>query len=248
MAVRVPAAEAEIARARLLMLVPEGFEEVSSEENLELAAYTDAEGEAGIRAVFADAVATDVPADWDERWREFHRPAVVAGVWIGPPWVPSPAAMPAVVIEPGRAFGTGAHPTTRACIELLARSERGSVLDAGCGSGVLAIVAAKLGFAPVYAVDLDQAAVEATRANAKRNDVVVDAREADGLTAPLPSADLLVANIELSAVVALLERWPGTRAVVSGFLADEGPSAPDWRREERIELEGWAADRLARLG
>jgi ribosomal protein L11 methyltransferase len=244
----VASAEAEVARARLLTLVPEGFEEVAREADLELAAYTDAEGEASIRAVFDGVSTTNVPGDWEERWREFHRPAVVEGVWIGPPWVPAPSAMPAVVIEPGRAFGTGAHPTTRACIELLARSERGSVLDAGCGSGVLAIVAGRLGFRPVHAVDLDNAAVEATRANAQRNGVDVDTREADALTAALPAADLLVANIELRAVEALLERWPGEHAVVSGFLAQETPRALGWRRAEHIEVEGWAADRVTRPG
>ena len=77
----------------------------------------------------------------------------------------------AVVIDPGRAFGTGAHPTTRLCIELLATSARGSLLDVGCGSGVLAIAAARLGFSPIAAIDDDPIAIETTLANAAVNGV-----------------------------------------------------------------------------
>ena len=78
------------------------------------------------------------------------------------------ARIDAVVIDPGRAFGTGAHETTRLCLELLLELDRGSFLDVGCGSGVLAIAAAKLGFAPVVALDVDNAAVDASRRNAKQ--------------------------------------------------------------------------------
>ena len=82
-------------------------------------------------------------------------------LWIGPPWESAPADALAVVIDPGRAFGTGAHATTRLCLELLLDAPRGSVLDVGCGSGVLAIAAARLGFGPVAAVDVDEIAVDA---------------------------------------------------------------------------------------
>ena len=77
--------------------------------------------------------------------------------------------LPAVVIEPGRAFGTGAHPTTRLCLELLAELARGSLLDVGCGSGVLAVAGAKLGFRPVHAVDHDPVAVDATIAKTRHS-------------------------------------------------------------------------------
>jgi ribosomal protein L11 methyltransferase len=242
----VPAAESEIARARLLDAEAAGFEEIDRGDELELVAYTDARGETRLRAAFGTVVSTDVPAGWEGRWREFHRPVKVAGIWVGPPWIPAPTTLPAVVIEPGQAFGTGAHATTRACIEALARSGRGSVLDAGCGSGVLAIAAAKLGHAPVHAADLDPAAVSATRENAERNEVAVDVIQADVLNDALPAADLLVANIELGAVESLLARWTGGRAIVSGYLAHEVPSVAGWMRTERHELDGWAADSLAR--
>ena len=85
-----------------------------------------------------------------------------------------------IVIDPGQAFGTGAHPTTRLCLELLLelRPRGGSLADLGCGSGVLAIAAAKLGFAPVTAFDTERAAVEATQENARENGVTLDARGA----------------------------------------------------------------------
>jgi ribosomal protein L11 methyltransferase len=230
--VRVPAADAEIARARLLPLAPHGFEEVERDSEVELAVYTDARGEAAISGAFEIVTVTRVAAGWEHRWREFHRPVEAGGLWIGPPWEAPSSSLPSVVIDPGRAFGTGAHATTRACLELLARCERGSVLDAGCGSGVLAIAAVKLGFAPVSAMDVDSAAVV-------HGDATSDA---------LPPADVLVANIELQAVETLLVRRPARSALVSGYLAHEAPAAPGWTKEERIVLDGWAADRVVRLG
>jgi ribosomal protein L11 methyltransferase len=240
--VRVPAAEAEVARARMLELAPAGFEEVELDETLELAVYTDAEGEERIAASFASSSSSELEPGWEERWREFHRPARAGGLWIGPPWEEPPAGWPAVVVEPGRAFGTGAHPTSRLCIELLAAQVRGSVLDAGCGSGVIAVAAARLGFGPVLAVDSDAVAVEVALETARRNGVEVEAWAADALRDELPTVDLVVANIELRAVERLLLRRPAGVAITSGYLEDDTPSAPGWARSSRLELDGWAAD------
>jgi ribosomal protein L11 methyltransferase len=237
----VPATDAEVARARLLELAPAGFEEIERAGVLELAVYTDAAGEAAVLAVFSGAHSEDVQLGWEDRWRAFHRPVRAGGLWIGPPWEKAPEGEPSVVIEPGRAFGTGAHPTTRACIEVLARQARGAVLDAGCGSGVVSVAAAVLGFRPVLAVDLDPVAVEVTRENARRNRVAVDVRQADALQDELPSADLLVANIELETVEALLARRPARRAITSGYLAGEVPVASGWTVIDSCELEGWSA-------
>lgn len=243
---RVPTHEAEVARARFLELAPEGFEEAEHDGELELAAYTDVQGEDRIRAVFGSARATPVDPRWEERWRDFHRGVIAGGLWLGPPWEKPQAGNRTVVVEPGRAFGTGAHATTRACVELLARSGRGSLLDAGCGSGVLAIAALRLGYDPVVALDVDETAVEVARENALRNAVDLDVRVGTVLRGSLPTADVLVANIELRTVESLLGRWTGIRAVTSGYLADEQPRAFGWSSEERLELDGWAADRFVR--
>ena len=240
----MPDADAEVARAHLLELVPGGFEEVESSGWVELAAYTDEAGEARIREAFADVSTQRVETGWADRWREFHRPVRVGGLWIGPPWEPAPGDEKVVVIDPGRAFGTGAHPTTRACIELLAGLERGAVLDAGCGSGVVAVAAVRLGFDPVSAVDLDPVAVEVARDTARRNGTRVDVRRADVLRDELPRADVVVANIDLAVVEALLERAPARTAVTSGYLAHEAPRASGWISVSRMELDGWGADVL----
>lgn len=241
----MPADEAEVTRARLLTFCPTGFEEVDRGDDVELAVYTDEAGEARLRSAFAGEVSSElVPLGWEQRWRAFHRPARAGGLWIGPPWETAPPGVPAVVVDPGRAFGTGAHPTTRACIELLSELDRGSVLDAGTGSGVIAVAAARLGFEPIHAIDVDPAAVEAASATARRNGVDITLWQADALTAELPEVELVVANIELRSVEALLERRPALRAVTSGYLVHDEPRLEGWERMSRIELEGWAADFL----
>ena len=231
-------------RARFLELAPEGFEEAEHGVQVELAAY----GEAAARVVaaFPDAVVGDVEPGWDERWQEFHRPVRVGPLWIGPPWeVPDGNAI-AIVIDPGRAFGTGAHATTRLCLEFLLGQGPGSVLDVGCGSGVLAIAAAKLGHGPVIAVDFDEAAIEATQANAAVNGVEVDARGLDVTEEPLPSADLALANIALEPVEALGGRLEVERAITSGYLVADEPQLDGFRHTGHRELDGWAADLFER--
>jgi ribosomal protein L11 methyltransferase len=145
-----------------------------------------------------------------------------------------------VVVDPGRAFGTGAHPTTRLCLELLLEQEPTSVLDVGCGSGVLSIAAAALGFAPVAAIDVDPAAVEETERNAAVNGVRVDVRRGDALAGPLQSAGLTIANVSLEAVSALLPS--GERLVTSGYLERDAPRVAGWTRVRRLVRDGWAAD------
>jgi ribosomal protein L11 methyltransferase len=246
-AVHVPPAEAEITRARLLELFPDGLEERSGEDWVELAVYTDEAGEVTLRHELEVVSSERVAPGWEERWREFHRPVRVGGLWIGPPWEKAPLGEPAVVVDPGRAFGTGAHPTTRACIELLAGLERGSVLDAGCGSGVIAVAAVRLGFGPVTGLDLDPVAVEVASETAHVNGVTIEARVADVIGDELPPADVLVANIELRVVEALLERRPLVRfAVTSGYLAGEAPHVGGWEIASALELDGWGAHVLVR--
>ena len=184
----------------------------------------------------------EVEDGWEDRWREFHRPVRIGPLWVGPPWASAPAESIAVFIDPGRAFGTGAHPTTRLCLELLLDLPRTSLLDVGCGSGVLSIAAARLGFRPLTAVDLEEPAVEATRANAEANGVAVDARMLDALAEPLPASELVVANIALAAVTALGAKLEAARLVTSGYLAADRPEPAGYTHRTRRELDGWAAD------
>jgi ribosomal protein L11 methyltransferase len=228
----------------MLELFPEGFEELGGEGGgLELAAYTNAAGEERIWQAFGGAAsATDVEEDWQDRWRQFHKPVRVGSLWIGPPWETPDADAISVVIDPGRAFGTGGHPTTQLCLQLLEGEERASVLDVGCGSGVLSIAAARLGFDPVTALDFDPQAVEATERNALDNGVVVDVSQADLREDSLPEAALALANIAAEAVVALGPRLRADRAITSGYLVSDEPELEGYRRDRRIQSGGWAAD------
>ena len=245
--IRTDTAGGEIARARLLELAPDGFEEVDiAGGSLELAVYTDATGLARVSERFEDVSATPVEAGWQDAWRSFHRPVIVGGVWIGPPWETPPADTPAVVIDPGFAFGTGAHPSTRLCVVLLAEQEPGSLLDVGCGSGVLSIAAARLGFAPIVAVDVDPVAVDVTRANAVVNGVELDCRVIDATIDPLPAAKVAVANVLLAPVERILGHLDAAVAVASGYPAGERPRHPGWDHIETSELDGWAADLFRR--
>jgi ribosomal protein L11 methyltransferase len=226
----------------MLELFPEGFEEVDSDGGVELVAYTDPGGEERLWHAFGGARAQDVAADWRDRWKAFHRPVRVGPLWIGPPWEDLPPDATAVVIEPGRAFGTGAHPTTQLCVELLLELERGSVVDLGCGSGVLAIAAAKLGYAPVLALDSDEHAVEATRANARANGVELQAEVADVVAGELPRTDVALANITRPTLEELAPRLGSHLLVASGYLPTAETELAGYRHVRRVTRDSWAAD------
>jgi ribosomal protein L11 methyltransferase len=170
----------------------------------------------------------------------------VGSLWVGPPWEEPPPDTDAIVVDPGRAFGTGGHATTRLCLELLADLERGSLLDVGCGSGVLSIAAARLGFAPVVAVDHDRAALDATARNAAANDVELELLLADALVEPMPAADAAVANIARDAVERLGPLLDTPALVTSGYLEQDQPVLAGFRREARRIAGGWAADLFRR--
>jgi ribosomal protein L11 methyltransferase len=182
-------------------------------------------------AVVAERVGgrLDPPAVEDPGWqtamRAFHQPVDVAGeIRVRPPWHPRGESAIDVVIDPAMAFGTGQHDTTRGCLELLVGVEPGRLLDVGCGSGVLAIAAVRLGHDPVWAWDLDPLAVEATVANARANGVALTVGHRDALTAPLPGADVLLGNLTASVLTALAPRTVGLplrAAILSGLRPSE---------------------------
>jgi ribosomal protein L11 methyltransferase len=230
---RVPAAEAEPALARMLDLFPDGLEEERDGDHVVLAGYAERPPADGLEAA-------DVVPGWEDAWRAHHRPVTVGGLWIGPPWATAPTgdSPRVVVIDPGRAFGTGGHGSTRAALELLQRLKPQPALDLGCGSGVLAIAAVKLGFGPVRCFDLDPLAVGAAAENGARNGVTLTVARADVLADPLPEAPLWIANLELGLLQRLLRRTDLPRRIIaSGMLGSETVGGA-----ERVVADGWAAE------
>ncbi|MGK2954330.1 MAG: 50S ribosomal protein L11 methyltransferase, partial [Solirubrobacterales bacterium] len=243
LAVRCRPDQAEMVLAELTVLAPSGVEESSSDGFVEYAIYG-AEGElpdiGEVEAASGDGlvevVATEVADDWSERWRAFHKPLAITApdggtsFWLRPPWEKGGPGEFEVVIDPGQAFGTGAHPTTRLSLQLLLDLHDrgiggGALTDLGTGSAVLAIAAAKLGWGPVAGYDHEEAAIEAAIENAEVNSVEIALDRLD-LKAGLPElAPTVVANLTaplLEVVASQLtpESRPG-RLVCSGLLEPE---------------------------
>ncbi|HZK15957.1 MAG TPA: 50S ribosomal protein L11 methyltransferase [Solirubrobacterales bacterium] len=208
LAVRCRPEYADVVLAELTVLAPNGVEEERGPGYVEYAIYG-GEGElpelGEIEVAAGDGlvelVATQVPDDWADRWQDFHKPLLVGErLWLRPSWEEPRAGAIDLVVDPGRAFGTGAHPTTRLCLELLLELEaageaRGALTDLGTGSGVLAIAAAKLGWDPVIGYDHESASIEAASANAAANAVAAEF-EAINLREGLPDlAPTVVANL-----------------------------------------------------
>ena len=256
LALRVRREDAEVALAELLELVPAGVEEVDLGDQVEYAVYG-APGElpdlpdlrAAAGEALVDVTTTTVADDWADRWRAFHRPVEMGPLRVRPPWADARDERD-IVIDPGQAFGTGGHDTTRLCLELLLDVEpRGALTDLGCGSGVLAIAAARLGFAPVLAVDFDPLAVEATTQNAAANGVEVDVRRLDLRAAAAPAAPTVVANLLRPLLLEVARRGvDAERLIVSGLLrgeADEVAAAFEgFVARSKLEQGDWAAVRL----
>jgi ribosomal protein L11 methyltransferase len=234
---RVAAADAEVTVARMLDWFPDGVVEERDGDDVVISGYAESPPAEGLAEV-------EVADGWEDAWREFHRPVRQGRIWVAPPWcaADAPASCLPVIIDPGRAFGTGGHGSTRAALELLQQLPPCEALDLGCGSGVLSIAAVLLGFGPLRAFDHDPLAVSATAENARRNGVAVEVALRDVLTEPLPTAPLWLANLELYLLSPLLARADLPPVVlVSGLLADQTVDGV-----ERAEVDGWAAELVRR--
>ncbi len=196
--------------------------------------------------------------EWSRAWMEEFQPMLFGKhLWICPSWhtPPEPDAVN-ILLDPGLAFGTGTHPTTALCLEWLdTHPPLGStVIDYGCGSGILAIAAARLGASSVIGVDTDPQALQATRDNASKNGVRQRIRVAPPEDSVFPPADLLLANILANPLIELAERLAtqvkeGGSIVLSGILKDQTEEVTaayrPWftitepvTREEWVRLEG----------
>ena len=264
LAIRVPSESAELVLAELMLIVPSGVEQVDGDGYVEYAVYgapgelpTLPDLEAVIGGVTVEVATTEVEDGWEDRWREFHKPLVVPGkLRVRPPWEPKADELYDLVIDPARAFGTGAHPTTNLCLEMLFDFEpTGSLFDLGCGSGVIAILAARLGFGPVSAGDYDDLAVEATVANAAVNGVNLDVSRIDLRTDSLPESETLVANILAPVLITLsgkMGSWRPQTVVLSGILDDQADGVTaawvplGYSEADRTSRGGWSAIRLVK--
>lgn len=226
---RVPAAEAELALVEMLELFPDGVEEENDAGQVVLSGFAETAPAAGLECV-------PVADGWLNAWRAYHHGVQCGGLWVGPPW--QEAAEPAVVIDPGRAFGTGAHGSTRAALELLQTLPPQAALDLGCGSGVLSIAALRLGFGPIQAYDIDPLAVQASADNADRNGVRFEVERRDVLSDPLPEAPLWIANLQLDLLERLLARTDlPPLLLVSGLIESQTLGG-----SPRMVVDGWVAE------
>lgn len=262
LAVRVSGEHAELVLAELLELTPAGVEELELESGVIEYAVYGAPGELpGLPELHAvvgetpvEISTSELPDDWSERWKQFHRPVLIApppapeggtpripALHVRPPWVPpsSHAVGPVreIVIDPGQAFGTGAHASTRLCLQLLmklaaAEPPSGPLLDVGTGSGVLAIAAAGLGYTPVLGLDHERESVHAARTNATVNGVQLEARRFELCSQELPwigdralprGPIVVLANLLRPLLLELASSMPEAPAnlIVGGLLREE---------------------------
>jgi ribosomal protein L11 methyltransferase len=247
----------------LMPLLPQGvYQRELDRERAEVAFYGDAPGGAELDALAGDALLAreeeDVPGGREERRRRAGRAWEVAGRLRvrSPADPPGAGGLEEIVIEPTTgAFGTGAHPTTRMSLALLLELEPGGgFADLGCGAGVLAIAAARLGWDPVYAVDVEGRAVEAVRRNAELNGVPVHAVQADLREAPPPPATTLAANLPFAVHEHVARRLDaGTAHVIASGIVDgraaaagELYAAAGLVERARLSEHGWSTLWLAR--
>ena len=266
-AFRLPADEKEKVLDALMPLLPTGIREEALEDgSVELASVGTAATLPSRKALEAAAGRTlagfetgQVPADWRARRARYGGGSYVLGgrLVVRSPWdPPAPAGMLEVVIErTGNAFGSGSHPTTQMCLGLLLDIEpQGGAADFGCGVGVLAITAAKLGWAPVSGLDREEPAIEEAHLNARRNGVEADFAHADVATAELPIRELLMANApppvheRLAAAITPQVRHVIVSGIVEGELEEVRSAYAEAGLYPRqgMAADSWVAMRLGR--
>jgi ribosomal protein L11 methyltransferase len=249
LAVRCAPEYAENVLANLLELAPNGVEEERGPGWIEFAIYGPpgevpelGELQAAAGGSLVDVTTTSVPDDWADRWTDFHRPIEVGGrIGVRPSWWDAKDGLLDVVVDPGQAFGTGGHPTTRLCLDLLlvleeAGEASGPLADWGTGSGVLAISAAKLGWAPIIGCDREPASLEAAAANADANGVEVALERIDVREAAPPVAPTVVANLTAGLLVA-----------AAGQLAESAAAGNSNLRPRALVCSGMLAEELDRV-
>ena len=184
----------------------------------------------GSENIFRHQIEALADTDWTEAHkREFHSMIFADRFVVRPDWEPADSSgLPGVTLEPGLAFGTGRHATTALCLEWLARTDLTgkTVIDYGCGSGILSLAAARLGAARVFAVDIDPLAIIAAGQNAERNRLQDRIRVLQAPSMEIPQADVLLANILLNPLLQLASVFaglvnPGGEIVLSGILASQ---------------------------
>lgn len=197
--------------------------------------------------------------NWDEVWKQFFHPREIGDrLLIRPSWeAAAPHERIEIVLDPGQAFGTGDHPTTRLCLALLEHAISGGerVADVGCGSGVLAIAARKLGAVAVFGVDIEPLSVEIARRNARANQVNCEFVAGAGMANLAGPFDLVVSNIISAVLIRIAPAIaagvrPGGRWILSGVIPDNWPDvlaaaeSVGFSIAERIDEDGWLAATL----
>ena len=258
LAVKVRRKDAEVVLLDLMAFAPGGLEEVDLGEHVEYVLYGapgelpeigDVTSVAG--AALVEVSTSEVP---EVDWHSFHVPIDVGPLRVRPPWHEPREGALDVVIEPGQGFGTGSHATTRLSLELLVElTPEGPIADWGCGSGILAIAAAKLGWEPVLACDIEPESVTETADSAGANGVAVEVSRCD-VRQGGPSAPTVLANLVRPLLLQVAEHMTETpeRMIISGLeLPEVEEVLLAFKRRNLIERArreggGWAAVELIR--